>query len=221
VFTIDTECPNQIFYVWLVDLLAICAKHWLEMWFSSNNDIPTCLLDIRHGWNKNAFWDANNRKWRKWCRFVTPFLPNNTYGLPVVTKDTKFPSHVFYVWLIDLHTIFVKFGLETWFSPNDDICKCLLDMKHGWNINAFWGVNKEKWRKWCVFHISYLITLKAYLCSQCTPNVQIKYFMFDLSIYILFVLNRCCERDPLEIIIFVYVSSTWSIVEVISVLRRE
>jgi hypothetical protein len=35
----------------------------------------------------------------------------------------------------------------------------------------------------------------GYLCSQWTSNVQIKYFMFDWSIYRLFVLNRSWNRD--------------------------
>jgi hypothetical protein len=65
-----------------------------------------------------------------------------------------------------------------------------------------------------LFHFSYLITLMAYLCSQSTPKVQIKYFMFDWSIYRLFVLNRSWQRDSLLIMIFVFVSSTWSIVEI-------
>jgi hypothetical protein len=38
----------------------------------------------------------------------------------------------------------------------------------------------------------------AYLCSQWEPNVQIKYFMFDCSIYRLFVLNRGCKLDSLS-----------------------
>jgi hypothetical protein len=41
-----------------------------------------------------------------------------------------------------------------------------------------------------------LIILLAYLCSQKTPYVQIKYFIFDWSIYILFVLNRGWKHDP-------------------------
>jgi hypothetical protein len=51
-----------------------------------NNDIRICLLDMKHSWNKNAFWELNNKKWRKWCKFVSPFFFNNTYGLPVPTK---------------------------------------------------------------------------------------------------------------------------------------
>jgi hypothetical protein len=72
-------------------------------------------------------------------------------------------------------------------------------------INDVNGVN--------LFLLSYLITLTTYLCSQCAPIVQIKYFMFDWSIYRLFVLNRCWKRDSLEMMIFVYVCSTSSVVE--------
>jgi hypothetical protein len=53
----------------------------------------------------------------------------------------------------------------------------------------------------------------ASLGSQWTPNVQIKYFMFDWSTYSLFVLNRGWKHDSLQIMIFVYVCTTWSVVE--------
>jgi hypothetical protein len=62
-------------------------------------------------------------------------------------------------------------------------------------------------------HFSYLITLMGYLCSQWTTNVQIKYFMFDWSIYRQLVLNRSWKRNSFQTRIFSYVSSTWSIVE--------
>jgi hypothetical protein len=52
-------------------------------------------------------------------------------------------------------------------------------------------------------HHSYLITLMAYLCSQLTPNFQIKYFIIDWG----------WKRDSLQLIIFVFVCSTWNIVE--------
>jgi hypothetical protein len=64
-----------------------------------------------------------------------------------------------------------------------------------------------------LFHLSYVITLLAYLWSQRTPHFQIKYFMFDWSIYILFVLNRAWKRDSLQIMLFVYIWSTWGIVD--------
>jgi hypothetical protein len=60
-----------------------------------------------------------------------------------------------------------------------------------------------------LLHLSYLITLMAYLWSQRTPNVQIKYFMFDWSIYRQFVLNTVWKPDSLQMMIFVNDSSTW------------
>jgi hypothetical protein len=128
----NTKSPNQLFYVWLFDLQTICSKFGLEPWASPNYVIRNYLLDMKHGWTKNMFWDVNNKKWRKRCKFVSPFLFNNIYGLPVLKMDTKCPNQVLYVCFVDLQDICVKYGLETWFSPNNDIRKWLLDMKHGW-----------------------------------------------------------------------------------------
>jgi hypothetical protein len=61
-------------------------------------------------------------------------------------------------------------------------------------------------------YLPFLITLMVYLCSKRTPNVQMMYFMFDLSIYSIFVLNRSWKREsPNNVIRIVY--STWGIVE--------
>jgi hypothetical protein len=84
---------------------------------------------MNYSWT-NAFWDVNNMKWRKWCKFVSQFLITNTYGLPVLTTDNKSPNHELYVRLLDLQTICAKYGLQTWFSPNDEIRKFLPNMKH-------------------------------------------------------------------------------------------
>jgi hypothetical protein len=40
------------------------------MWRSRNDDIRKYLLDIKYCKYKNAFWDVNNKKWRKWCKFA-------------------------------------------------------------------------------------------------------------------------------------------------------
>jgi hypothetical protein len=102
--------------------------------------------------------------------------------------------------------------VQTCISPNNDICTCLLDMKHRLTKNVFWEVNNKKWRYGLsLFHLSYLKTLMSYLCSQRTPIAQINNFMLDCSIYTLFVLNRGRKQDPLQIMIFVYISSTWSL----------
>jgi hypothetical protein len=85
----------------------------------------------------------------------------------------------------------------------------------------------DPWTTWnnvngaSLFHLSYIITLMAYLCSQRTPNVQVKHFMFDSSIYILFVLNSSWKRDSLLKMIFVIVCSTYCIGELNACLRRE
>jgi hypothetical protein len=147
----DTKRPNQMLYVWLVDLQTICAKYGLETWFSPNDDIRKCLLDMKHGSTKYAFWDVNKKKWRIWCKIVSPFLFNNTYDLPVLTNDTKSPNQLFYVRLFDLHTICTKYGLETRLTTNNDIRICLLDMKYSWTQNTFWDLNNKKCRKWCKF----------------------------------------------------------------------
>jgi hypothetical protein len=64
-----------------------------------------------------------------------------------------------------------------------------------------------------LFHLAYLITLMAYLCSQRTPNVPIKYFMFDWSIYRQLVINTGWKRGSFQMMLFVNVCSTWSMVE--------
>jgi hypothetical protein len=58
----------------------------------------------------------------------SPYLSYNTFALPVLTTDTKCPNQVFYGWIVDLQTICTKYGLETWFSPNDEIRNYLLVM---------------------------------------------------------------------------------------------
>jgi hypothetical protein len=85
--------------------------------------------------------------------------------------------------VVELKTIF-----ETWIERN--------------NVNGvYW------------FHFSYLITVMAYLCSQLAPLVQNRYFMCVCLIYRLFVLNTGWKPDSLQIMIFVNVCSTFSVVE--------
>jgi hypothetical protein len=89
---------------------------------------------------------------------------------------------------LTLSLVELKTRFETWLTRND--------------VNAV-----------SLFHLSYLTTLMVYLCPQRTPNVQIMCFMFDWSIYRLFVLNTGWKRDCLQIIIFVYVCYTWGMFE--------
>jgi hypothetical protein len=81
-----------------------------------------------------------------------------------------------------------------------------------WKIR--FDVNNKKWRKWCkFFYLPYLKTHMAYLCSQRTTNVQMKYFMIDWSFYRLFALNTGWKRDSLKMMIFGNLCSTWILVQ--------
>jgi hypothetical protein len=117
-------------------------------------------------------------------------------------------------WLVDLQTICAKYRLEMRIHPRDNIRKCLLDMRHRWTKNAFWDVKGRNYINGVsLFHLSYLITLIAYLWSQWTPYVHINYFMFHWSIYGLLVLNTAWKNDFLLMMIFVNVWSTWRTVQ--------
>jgi hypothetical protein len=135
---------------------------------------------MKNSWTKNAFWDVNNMKWRKLYKFVSSFLFNNTYGLPVHTKNTKSPNQVFYFeWSI--YRIFVT----------NRCCKRdylqIMIFVYVWST---WGIMKLKTRfeTWItrndvngisLCHLPYLIALMVYLCSQWTPKVLLNYFMID------------------------------------------
>jgi hypothetical protein len=167
---------------------------------------------MRHSRTKNAFWDVNNKRWRKWCKFDSHFLFNNTYGLHVLTVDTKGPNGLFcFIGWSTVYFCLIEPGNVN--LANNDIRLCFLYMRHSWNKNAFWDVNSKKWRKWCLFHFSYLITPIACMYSQMKPNVQINYFLFDWPIMILFVLNTDWKRDSFQIMIFVNVWWTLGMVE--------
>jgi hypothetical protein len=118
------------------------------------------------------------------------------------------PNQVFYDWL--------KL-IRCWKRDSRQIM-IVLNVASTWSIVKL-NVRSVTWIAWNVvngislYHVSYLITLMASLCTQRTFKVQIKYFMFECSIYRLFVTNRCSKRDSLQILIFEYVCSAWGIIE--------
>jgi hypothetical protein len=114
------------------------------------------------------------------------------YGLFVPDRDWKRECFQIMIFVNVCSTRSIselKTRFETWITRND--------------VN---GVS--------LFILSYLITLMVYLCSERTPNAQIKNFMFDWSIYRLFVLNTGCKLDSLHILIFVYVCFARSMVQI-------
>jgi hypothetical protein len=117
--------------------------------------------------------------------FVVLFLFYITYGLRVIATYTKYPNQVFYVW-----SFYIRFVLNRCCKPVSFQIMIMVYVGSTWIIVEL-KTRIETWLTWndvngvSLIHISYLITPMAYLCSQMTRNIQIKYFMFDWSIYIL------------------------------------
>jgi hypothetical protein len=168
---------------------------------------------MQPSWIKNAFWGLNNKKWHKCCKFVSHFLYNN--GLPVLTMDTKYPNQV--ILMFDW-TIYRLFLLNTGWKLIHLKIMIFVHVCLSWSILVLktpfetWitrnDVNGISW-----IHLYNLITHIAYLCSRLTPNVQIKFFIFDLSNNILFVRNMGWKCYSHQMMILVNVCSTWSMVE--------
>jgi hypothetical protein len=95
---------NYFVFHWSLYRLFVLNTGWKTDSLQMMN-IRICLLNIKTGSNENAFWDVNNKKWRIWYKFDGPFLFNNSYGLPVLTKGIKILNQVFYVFLYDLQNI--------------------------------------------------------------------------------------------------------------------
>jgi hypothetical protein len=172
------------------------------------------LFDKQRSTYKSSSWDLNNKKWHKWCKFVLRFLFYNTSGLPVLTKGTKCTNKVFCVWLVDLQTIALNTGLK-----HDSLQMMILL----YVFSTFIVVDAKSCFETCItrndvyevnlFLFSSLITLMIYLCSHCSPNVQLVFFIFHWPIYRLFLLNRGCKLEPFQMMIFVHDCSTCSVVE--------
>jgi hypothetical protein len=121
----------------------------------------------------------------------SPFLINNTYGLTVLTKAPNFQFKFFmFAWLI-----YSQFELN-WGWKHDSFQKMILIYVRSTcsvvvlkTLFELWTARNDT-NNVSLFHLSYLITHMAYMCSLWTPNVQIDYFMLECSIYVLLVLNK-------------------------------
>jgi hypothetical protein len=141
------------------------------------------LLEIKHSWNKNAIWDVNNKKWRKWCKFDWHFLFSNAYCLPVLINNTN-AQFRFFVFDSTIYRPFV---------PNTAWKRDSLQIMIFVNVCSTWRMVELKnlFETWITINdvnVVFVHSFKfnkhmAYLCSQRTPNIQIKYFMFHWSIY--------------------------------------
>jgi phage anti-repressor protein len=170
---------------------------------------------MHRSWTKISCWTLNSKNWREWCILASFDLFNICFALPVLTLGTTCPNKYFmFHWSI--YSIFMlnkawkRDSLQMIIFVNACSTFSLVELKTSFETwitrNNLNGIN--------LFHLSYLITLVAYQCSQWAPNVKIKYFLFDWSIYRVLVLNRGWKRDSLQMIIFVYICSACSVVEV-------
>jgi DNA-directed RNA polymerase subunit RPC12/RpoP len=174
---------------------------------------------MQRSWTENAIWNLNSKKWNKWCVFVSHLLFNNCFGAGHLTYLCSQWVPVFQIsyFMIDW-SIYRLFVLNMGCKRDSlqmmiflYVCsKCsVVELKTRFEN---WIERSDVNGVYC-FHFSYLITVLAYLCSQLAPLVQIRYFIFDWSIYRLFVLNRLWKRDSLQMMIFVYVCLTCSVVD--------
>jgi hypothetical protein len=209
---------NHVFYVWLFYLQTICAKYGLETWIFPNGDIRTCLFDMQRSWTKNAFWDVISRNNVNGVNlFHFPYLITITAYL-----CSQWAQNIQIRYFMCDWSNYRQFELNTWFHPNDDIPINLFDMQRSWIKNVFWDLNNKKCRKLCKFDSPFFFNnTYGLLGLTMAPNVQIKYFMFDWSIYRLLVLNRVWKRDSHQMMIFVYVCSTYSVVEIKTRLEKK
>jgi hypothetical protein len=184
-----------------------------------------------------VFWDLNNIKWRKWwiwsivehkTRFETWITRNDVNCVSLFNLSYLINLMVYLCWqwtpnvqnkfFMFVWSIYRRFVLNTGWKRDSFQIMIFVYICSTWNLLAL-KTRFEMWRTRndvngvSLIHFFLLNKLRAYLCLQRTPNVQIKHVMFDWSIYRLLVLNRGWKSESLQIKIYVYVSSTCSVVK--------
>jgi hypothetical protein len=90
---------------------------------------------------------------------------------------------------------------------------CLLDMQPIWIKNSFWDVNKKKWHERCKFVSHFLYNNGLPVLTMDTKYPNQVFLMFVWTIYRPFLLNSGWKLNYVQIMIYVHVCSTWSIVK--------
>jgi hypothetical protein len=101
VLTMDTGCTNQVFLIFDWSIYRTCV---LNTGWKRESLQLMIFVNVCTSWSKVEL----NTRFETWITIVSPFLFNYSYGLPVFTMDTKCPSQVFHVWLVDLQPICAK-----------------------------------------------------------------------------------------------------------------
>jgi hypothetical protein len=215
VHTLGIKCPNRVFYTSLVDLqLFVLNRGWkldpLQMMIFVYVCSTCSVVEL-----KTRF-----ETWIK--RYVVN--GENLFHLSYLITLTTYPwsqwaPYVQFKYFMFDWSIYILFVLNRGWkrdSPQMMIFVCLIEMQRIWTKNEIWDL---KWNKWCI-NVSHVLLNNyfgaghwAYMCFPMAPNTEITYFMCDWSIYSLFVVNTGWKRESLQIMIFVNVYTTSSIVE--------
>jgi hypothetical protein len=214
VITIENKCPIKYFmFDWSIYRLFVLNRVWKREYLHIMI-FEFCFLHMRQSLNKNAFWnlikrnDVNGVSFFHLTYLISLMVYQFSQRTPnVLIKYFMFDWSIYRLFVLNrgwkrdsIHIMIFQFVSSKWSKVKLKTCFETWITRN--NVN---GVS--------LFHLSYLITLMVYQCSQTTSNVQIKYFMFDWSINRLFVIDRSWKRDSLQIMLFVHVCSTWDIFE--------
>jgi hypothetical protein len=139
---------------------------------------------MQRSWTKNAFWDVNNKKWPKWCKFLLlsylitlrAYLCHNGHQmykssfLCVIGRSTEFLCQIGAGNVT--HT-------KWWYSY------CLLDMHRSWTKNAIGNLKCKKCLKWCILFSPLLFKncfgLPVITMGTNSPNQVFYAWLIDLQ----------------------------------------
>jgi hypothetical protein len=168
VFSICTNCPNKVFFVWLVDLKTICAKYGLETCLTPNVDIRIYLFDSQCSWSKYAIWNMNIKKWSKLCIIVS----RTAYHFSVYEIKPLFAStNEIQVLALDIQLIIGQYGFGIWHNLSHLITVLALVTKLTCAHN---GHQLSISRILCLIGRS-----KDYLCSMRSGNLSLSKWWYS------------------------------------------
>jgi hypothetical protein len=169
---------------------------------------------MRNSWTKNAFWGVYKRDDVK-CESLYHFSFLITLMAYVCSK--RIPNVQMKYFMADCF-IYRPFVINTWWKLDSLQIKIYLNVCSTWSM-AEVKTSFETWITWndvkgvSLIHLLYVMTLNGFLMFTMDTKRPNEVFYVKWLIYRLFVLNRSGKLDYLQIMIFVYVCSTWGIVE--------
>jgi hypothetical protein len=183
-----SKCPNQVLYVWSIYILFVLntalKRDSLQMLIFVNVCSTCIMVELK-------------------TRFETSVTRNDIYGVslihlsylitPIDYLCPEKTTNIQIKFFMFLWTIYRLFMLNMGFKSESLQIMILVSV---WSTCSVVEIKTQfetlKARNVengvSLFHLSYLITLMAYVWSLLTPNVQINYFILEWSIYIILAL---------------------------------